>query len=210
MCHLTWWHFDVLRYRQGVECLSVVWVIAMMSSYSLCFALCCGWPGLVVHADVSPVLSPDSVALVSSLSPAAPVVASWHVVPAAAERQMFITHLFNYSRYTVFFFIASCFLCCINCCVDTFKCSCIWAWCWRTRFSCCFWNSLMSNCFWICCCFWMRSSSCWSCLSHTVGSEAEPCILMSVRKSSGEPGSRANGTSGLMSTEKKMKENTRI
>lgn len=107
MCHLTWWHFDVLRYRQGVECLSVVWVIAMMSSYSLCFALCCGWPGLVVHADVSPVLSPDSVALVSSLSPAAPVVASWHVVPAAAERQMFITHLFNYSRYTVFFY---CFL----------------------------------------------------------------------------------------------------
>ncbi len=102
------------------------------------------------------------------------------------------------------------FLCCVSSvcqqgCVGTFKCSCIWAWCWRIRFSCCFWNSLMSNCFWICCCFWMKSSSCWSCLSHTVGSEAELCILTSVRRSSGEPGSRASGISGLMSTEKQRR-----
>lgn len=82
----------------------------------------------------------------------------------------------------------------------TLRCSWSWAWCWRVNFSCCFWNSLISSCFWICCCFWMRSSSCCSCLSHSPGSEPGPSILRSVRRSNGDKGSTANGTSGLMST----------
>lgn len=82
----------------------------------------------------------------------------------------------------------------------TLRCSWSWAWCWRVNFSCCFWNSLISSCFWICCCFWMRSSSCCSCLSHSPGSEPDPSILRSVRRSNGDKGSTANGTSDLMST----------
>lgn len=67
--------------------LSVVWVRMTTSSYSLCFALCCVGPGPVVLDGVSPVLSPDSVALVSSLSPVVLGGASWPVAPAGAERQ---------------------------------------------------------------------------------------------------------------------------
>lgn len=92
---------------------------------------------------------------------------------------------------------------CLSSCfrpVLTLRCSWSWAWCWRVNFSCCFWNSLMSNCFWICCCFWMRKSSCCSCLSHIPGSEPGPSILKSVRRSKGDNGSTAKGTSGLMST----------
>lgn len=84
--------------------------------------------------------------------------------------------------------------------MPTLRCSWSWAWCWRVNFSCCFWNSLISSCFCICCCFWMMSSSCCSCLSQSPGSEPGPSILRSVRKSNGDKGSAANGTSGLMST----------
>lgn len=85
--------------------------------------------------------------------------------------------------------------------VLTLRCSWSWAWCWRVNFSCCFWNSLMRSCFWICCCFWMRSSSCCSCLSHSPGSEPGPSILRSVRRSSGDKGSTLSSTSGFTSTE---------
>lgn len=96
--------------------------------------------------------------------------------------------------------VLCCAVLCLRTTVLTLRCSWSWAWCWRVNFSCCFWNSLISSCFWICCCFWMRSSSCCSCLSHSPGSEPGPSILRSVRRSKGDKGSTANGTSGLIST----------
>ncbi|TNN78400.1 hypothetical protein EYF80_011384 [Liparis tanakae] len=40
----------------------------------------------------------------------------------------------------------------------------------------------------------MRSSSCCSCLSHSPGSEPDPSILRSVRRSNGDKESTAKGT----------------
>lgn len=102
--------------------------------------------------------------------------------------------------FVLFCVVLCCAVLCLRTTVLTLRCSWSWAWCWRVNFSCCFWNSLISSCFWICCCFWMRSSSCCSCLSHSPGSEPGPSILRSVRRSKGDKGSTANGTSGLIST----------
>lgn len=86
-------------------------------------------------------------------------------------------------------------------------CSWSWAWCWRVRFSCCFWNSAISSCFWICCCCWIRSSSCCSCFSRIIGSTMGTIILRSVRKSNGEIGSSPTGTSDFTSTERGKQQN---
>lgn len=84
--------------------------------------------------------------------------------------------------------------------VATFMCSWSWAWCCRVSFSCCFWNSAISNCFWICCCCWIKSSSCCSCFSRIIGSTMGTIILRSVRKSNGVIGSNPTGTSDFTST----------
>lgn len=82
----------------------------------------------------------------------------------------------------------------------TLMCSWSWAWCCRVKFSCCFWNSAIKSCFWICCCCWMRSNSCCSCFSRTTGSTTGIIILRSVLRSKGEMGSRPTGTSDFTST----------
>lgn len=61
----------------------------------------------------------------------------------------------------------------------TLMCSSSWAWCCLSRFWCCFWNSEMSSCFWICCCLWIRSSSRCNCFSQSSDSRSQSNMLTS-------------------------------
>lgn len=193
-----------------------------LNSYSLVPALCSWWLGPAAGTDVSPVPFPGFAAPTSFPSPTAPVAASSLAVPAAAEKyisyKVFCVTKSIYEQEEKYFISHRLFLGHIFGWPDqhqqghvlTLRCSCSWTWCWRIRFSCCFWNSFMRSCFWICCCFWMRNSSCCNCRSHTLGSEPMAGILTSVRKSSGDAGSSASGTSGLTSTENMVEERLEV
>lgn len=188
-------------------------------TYCLVHALCSWGLGPAAGVDVSLVPFPGFAAPASFPSPAALVAASSLAAPAAAkESTNYTLHIYIYSLNEIYYKPQVIFDVYFSQTgqhqhsqghVLTLRCSWSWTWCWRIMFSCCLWNSFISNCFWICCCFWMRSNSCCSCRSHTLGSEPRDGILASVRRSSGDTGSRANGTSGLMSTENMAEERLR-
>lgn len=59
----------------------------------------------------------------------------------------------------------------------TWMCSSSCAWCCLNRIWCCFWNSEMRSCFWICCCLWISSSSRCNCFSQSSESRSQSNIL---------------------------------